>query len=207
MSRKPPTCRRRTAPQGGAPQAYELDRLLSRHQWRLCLGPFELERSGRRYGFRRFNTSGGTLGGQLGYNWQTGRWCSASRPIWVDQYQAVAAPAASAPPMAAVRVELANWLGTTRASATRSIAGCLHHRRRLATSTRQPAAPVPAPGRMDWALVLALRGWAPNEYLRDLGTASFMGAASARRRSTADYRRSGAGDLIIAGRRAPLPEW
>ena len=52
--------------------AVQLDGFLCRHLWRLCLGPFELERSGGWYGLGNFNISGGLVGGQLGYNWQTG---------------------------------------------------------------------------------------------------------------------------------------
>src|SRR5450759_4821329 len=40
--------------QGAVGAAVQLDRLLCRHQWRLCLGPIKLERPGGWRGFGKF---------------------------------------------------------------------------------------------------------------------------------------------------------
>ena len=52
----------------------ELDRLLCRHQRRLRLGTQPLGPAAGRPQRRHAHTDGGTVGGQIGYNWQFGGW-------------------------------------------------------------------------------------------------------------------------------------
>ena len=172
----------------GVGSAVQLDRLLRRRQRRLRLRPLELERSGGRRRLRNASTPhGALLGGQLGYNWQTGpRRARHRNRRRLDEYQRQrrglgGVCVADGGGLCQTKQD---WFGTTRGrigyafgrfcpmspAAPLTATSCLANDRR---PRRKPSSAGRAGGGVEYSLT---RNWSAKvEYLHlDLGTASFV---------------------------------